>query len=296
VTVGVRGVLPRMNISNRSKSMQSGKSLVAVFDKQTHARQALDAVLQAGFSSSQARLTSPESTKGEAASDHHAEDKSFGEKIASFLGFGSEHESTYSEAVRRGGHVLVVETADENETERAFDIIERFGPVDIDERQAEWRQAGWQPAQAEGGGTTIPVVEEELQVGKRTVERGGVRVIARTVSTPVEETLNLREEHASVERRPADRAATDSEQQFEEQSIEVRSTAEEAVVGKTARVVEDVVVGKESTTQQQAVKDNVRKTQVDVQPVATGSGNAQKPARERRKSGTAYKGMERRSI
>lgn len=271
--------------------MQSGKSLVAVFDEQTDARQALDALLKAGFSSSQARLTSPENS-----SDPHAhEQQSFGEKIASFFGFGGGHESTFSEAVRRGSHVLVVETADEMEAERAFDIIERFEPVDIDEREAEWRQSGWQPtAQAEDGETTIPVVEEELQVGKRTVERGGIRVISRAVSMPAEETVDLREEHATIERRPANRAATGPEQQFKEQSLEIRGTAEEAVVGKTARVVEDVVIGKESTTRQETAKANLRKTEVEVEPVASGSGG-RKPKQERRKSSAAYAGMNRRS-
>jgi uncharacterized protein (TIGR02271 family) len=268
------------------------KTLVAVFDNQTEARQALDALFKGGFSSSQARLTAPESAASETA---RHQDDSLGAKIAHFFGFGGEHESTYAEAVRRGSCVLSVDAANDVEAERASDIIERYGPVDIDERQAQWRQDGWQPSQVSDGDTSIPVVEERLEVGKREVQRGGIRVVSRATERPVEETVNLREERAIVERRPADRAAKDLDNAFKEQSFEVRTTAEEAVVGKTSRVVEDVVIGKESTTRAQTVKDSVRKTEVDVQPLGTGSKSKRHGGPERRKSNGRYDGMERRS-
>lgn len=277
-------------------------TMVVVFDQQTEAEQARDALLADGFSSGQTRLTTPESGTGGEAGRKPEHDESFGAKVAHFFGFGAEHESTYSEAVRRGSCVLVVEAADDDQVKRASAIIERYNPVDIDERQAQWRESGWQPSQARDGEASIPVVEEQLQVGKREVQRGGVRVVSRVTETPVEEAVNLREEHAAVQRRPADRAATASDTAFKEQSIEVRNTAEEAVVGKTARVVEDVVIGKESTRREQKVKDSVRKSEVEVQQLGEGSGNRQdrnpKAAayrgQERRKSNGSYGGMDRR--
>ena len=112
----------------------------------------------------------------------------------------------------------------------------------------------------------IPVVEEELKVGKREVERGGVRVETRVEERPVEEQVNLREERVRVERRPVDRPA--SEADFNEaqhgRSFEVREKSEEAVIGKEARVVEEVVVGKEAQERTETVRDTVRKTEVDV--------------------------------
>ncbi|HEX8062397.1 MAG TPA: DUF2382 domain-containing protein [Allosphingosinicella sp.] len=59
----------------------------------------------------------------------------------------------------------------------------------------------------------IPIVEEELRVGKREVERGGARVRSYVTETPVSEQVNLREEHVSVERRPVDREVSQSELQ-----------------------------------------------------------------------------------
>jgi uncharacterized protein (TIGR02271 family) len=114
--------------------------------------------------------------------------------------------------------------------------------------------------------TAIPVVQEDLKIGKREVQRGGVRVFSRVVETPVDETVNLREEHVSVERRPVDQPISSADSTaFKEQSIEMRERAEEAVVQKSARVVEEVLVGKETTQRQENIHDTVRHTEVQVE-------------------------------
>jgi stress response protein YsnF len=56
---------------------------------------------------------------------------------------------------------------------------------------------------------TIPVVREELEIGKEEVERGGIRLRSRVVERPVEETVNLREENVNIERTPVDRPASE---------------------------------------------------------------------------------------
>jgi len=114
--------------------------------------------------------------------------------------------------------------------------------------------------------TRIPVVEEELKVGKREVQRGGVRVYQRVRETPVNESVQLREEHVHVERRPVDQPATSADlDAIKEGAIELRETAEEPVVSKVARVVEEVVVGKEVTQQTKDINDTVRRTDVEVE-------------------------------
>jgi len=118
-------------------------------------------------------------------------------------------------------------------------------------------------------GGTIPVVEEELKVGKRVIQRGGVRVYSRVENVPVEETVRLREENVRVDRRPADRAVTSADANvLRDQTIEVTETAEEPVVSKSARVVEEVVVGKDVNERSETVRDTVRRTKVDVEPIA----------------------------
>lgn len=120
---------------------------------------------------------------------------------------------------------------------------------------------------AEGG--VIPVVEEELQVGKRQVETGGVRATTTVTETPVEADVHLHSEKVKVQRRAVDRPVTDADAAFREGTIELKETAEQAVVNKRARVVEEVVLSKEGIDTTKTVKDKVRKTDVDVQEVAT---------------------------
>jgi len=112
----------------------------------------------------------------------------------------------------------------------------------------------------------LPVIEEELQVGKREVETGGVRVTNRVTETPVEGQVSLREEHVNVERRPVNRPVSDADAvAFREGTIEVSEKAEHAVIGKQARVVEEVVIDKQATERTQTVRDTVKRTDVEVE-------------------------------
>ncbi len=137
------------------------------------------------------------------------------------------------------------------------------------ERRANYRPTGTAQTTtrtANQGEAVIPVVEEELQVGKRAVERGGVQVNVGVEQKPVEEQVNLREERVRVERRPVDREVTNADAAaFKEGTFEVREMAEEAVVNKRARVVEEIVIGKDVQERTETVRDTVRRTDVDVQ-------------------------------
>jgi uncharacterized protein (TIGR02271 family) len=125
----------------------------------------------------------------------------------------------------------------------------------------------------------IPVVEEELKVGKRTVqETEGVRVQRHVSEKPVEQDIKLREEQVTVARRPADRPLSGPEAEaFKEGTVEVRTTREEPVVSKQARVVEEVVINKEAREHTERVRDTVRRTEIEVEqskaqsaPIAQG--------------------------
>ena len=73
------------------------------------------------------------------------------------------------------------------------------------------------------------------------------------------EVINLQQQKATVERKPVDRPATEADfENFKEGTFEVRKTAEEAVIGKSARVVEEVAVGRTVTNQSETVSDRVR--------------------------------------
>jgi uncharacterized protein (TIGR02271 family) len=81
----------------------------------------------------------------------------------------------------------------------------------------------------------------------------------------VSETVQLRQEHVQVERRPVDRPATAVDlTDLKDRTIEVRETAEQAVVAKTARVVEEVRVGKTVEQRTEQITDTLRRERVEV--------------------------------
>lgn len=112
--------------------------------------------------------------------------------------------------------------------------------------------------------TVIPIVQEELEVGKRQVQSGGAHIRTGVIETPVEQTVNLREEHVSVTRHAVDESVMNGAAAFQEQSFEVTETDEVPVVSKFARVVEEVVVGKTATERTETVRDTVRRTDVEI--------------------------------
>ncbi len=123
---------------------------------------------------------------------------------------------------------------------------------------------------ANTSGNVIPVIEEELRVGKREVETGGVRVESRITEKPVEEQVTLREEHVKVERHPVNREVSSADlANFKEGEIDITTRAEEAVVAKQARVVEEVEIGKQVTERQETIRDTVKRTDVEVDKINT---------------------------
>jgi uncharacterized protein (TIGR02271 family) len=198
-------------------------------------------------------------------------------------GVPSDDADVYAEGVRRGS-ALVVGTVDDNQADEAVAVLDRNNTIDIDQLGSRYRETGYtdydasQPAYTDPDLTnerdlnkqiTIPIVEEQLQVGKRAVQRGGARIHTFVTERPVEESVTLREEHVTVDRRPVDRAATEAD--FQNKDITMTETSEEAVVGKTSRVVEEVVVGKTATDRTETVRDTVRRTDVEVDDMDTNN-------------------------
>ena len=271
-------------------------TIVGIFDDRGTAERATQDLANAGISRANIQITSSDSYTADAARGNvglsgAAHQDSSGGGISGFFHrlFGSDvdddESGRYAEAVRRGSTVVAV-TTDEADEDRISDILERYDPVDIDRREESWKQRGYKGHDATAapftteestrerqyyagekgrGEQSVPVIEEQLQVGKRTVQRSGVRVYRHMDEQPVEEQVHLREERVRVERRPANRPATEADMNPAEKVIEVTEMAEEPVVGKTARVVEEVVVGKETRDRTETVRDTVRKSNVDVE-------------------------------
>jgi uncharacterized protein (TIGR02271 family) len=222
-------------------------------------------------------------------------------------GVPTEEVRHYSSEIERGNSALVLKTSDAA-VEAAVAVLERNGAKDLDQRRgaatagfagdettrlAKAADGSTRLAKADDSSTTtaIPVVEEELKVGKRQVQGGSVRIYTRMTEQPIEQDVSLRQEHIDVERRPVNRPATEQDlREFKEGTIEMTAMAEEPVVSKEARVVEEVVVSKDASQELRTIRDTVRKTEVDVdekpgqlvpddsgqyrESVTSGSGNS----------------------
>jgi uncharacterized protein (TIGR02271 family) len=219
----------------------------------------------------------------------------------------NEDRHAYGEGLRRGGALLCAEVDGDEDSNKIVRLLEETSSVDLEERQRGWQQEGWTPysgtsgiggsaqqgqgaafalkgtAETRASGNTveeerIPIVEEELRVGKREVERGGARVRTYVRELPVHEEVTLREEHVQVERRPVEQATgtarTATGDMLQERTIDMVEKAEEAVVQKVANVREEVVVTKTAEERTEQIEDTVRRTEVDVQEGVRQSGDA----------------------
>jgi stress response protein YsnF len=92
------------------------------------------------------------------------------------------------------------------------------------------------------------------------------------VEKPVEANITLHEEHAEVIRRAVTDPAYVKDIDWSDKTIDVTETAEEAVVNKTARITEEVLIRKQGSDRTQTVHDTVRRQQVDVEQVPVGAG------------------------
>lgn len=128
---------------------------------------------------------------------------------------------------------------------------------------------------ASGTDDVIQVVEERLNVGKRAVSRGKVRLHSYVVENQVSENVTLRDETVTIDRRAVDRPVAElGADAFQERTIEMEEVDEEAVVGKTARVVEEIGIRKDATDRVETVRDTVRSTKVDIEDGRTTTGAA----------------------
>ena len=262
-------------------------TIVGVFANEAAARTVVDDLAKAGFDRSNIHISTRDEVArqvggGGAGLGGRPRPETTGGGITGWFHglFGSDasqaEKERYAAAVNRGRCVVAVEST-QAKIDQAAQIMERDGAVDVEE--GERTGAAERRESAPNESRSVPVIEEEMQVGKRRILRGGVRVYTRSEERPVEKDVRLTEEKVRLERRPADRPATEADMNaLRDQKIEVTESAEEPVVQKQRRVVEDVVVGKERQERTETVRDKVLHTEVEVERL----GSSEKGARGER--------------
>jgi uncharacterized protein (TIGR02271 family) len=349
------------------------RTVTAMFRDRSDAESAIDRLVEEGISRDDIRMVpGSERDTDLTTSRSGSESGGFWSSLADFF-FPEEDRHGYADGLSRGG-VLVSVTTSQAQHQRALDILDDEGTIDMDEWEDSWRSQGWQgysgadrplgdrgrmastsgsfgssaadagatagglsgagavpsdrggyagsslaggdlgadmdqpglgsddagspmpggrsadygragtpdPRYAQSGptsgsgldmsgtartgreGETIPVAEENLEVGKRQVGGGRVRVRSYVVETPVEQQVQLRRERVDIERRPVDRAVSSGDDPFRERTLEMEERSEEPVVRKEARISEEVGLRKDVQDESRTVSDTVRKTQVEV--------------------------------
>jgi stress response protein YsnF len=110
----------------------------------------------------------------------------------------------------------------------------------------------------------IPIVREEMAVGSRDVEAGGIRVTSHVREVPVERTVSIHEEHVTIDRRIVDRPIAAGDAGFRESEFELRGSTDEPVVTKHAHVVEEIHIRKDRQDKITRVEDHIRQTEVEL--------------------------------
>jgi uncharacterized protein (TIGR02271 family) len=279
----------KFSYKERPQMASDTSTVVGVFNDYSTAEQAARELIDNGIPRESVHIQSANRTAAAGRSDYQAHNDEGGIKGFFHRMFGGENESgRYSQAVESGRSVVIVD-ASEAQADRAVALLNQYGAIDIDDdadkaaytgtagaRAGTARDLPGEPAARDlPAEPAIPVVDEEIKVGKRSVQRGGVRVYSQVIDRPVEEQVILRDEHVRVERRPVDRPITEAELSgLRDQSFEVTESVEEPVIEKHARVTEEVVLGKETTEKTQTVRDTVRRTDVKVERFGdTGSAD-----------------------
>jgi uncharacterized protein (TIGR02271 family) len=268
------------------------EKVVALFDTDEHARAAMRALEAAGFPSREISLLHKDGSGVDRVAVDSLGAAGFWQRIFG-LGLQKSDAEVYGHTVEKGGVVLTIR-APETDIERAMEVLHVHKTVDVDQRAATLGFVSTKPAvsaqataasvasrpaapvapaapvtrPATAGEEVIRLAEEQLNVGKRQVVAGNTRIRRFVIEKPVEVQVTLHEEHAAVLRRAIKDLTYLKDVDWSDRTIEVEEAAEQAVVSKTARIAEEVVVRKESSDRVETVHDTVRRQQVEVERTA----------------------------
>ncbi len=121
---------------------QSRQTVTAFFESQAEADKARADLLAAGFPEADIHLV--QGGHAQEAAEPHQDVGIFRALLNIFIFMPETDRASYEEGLRRGGVALAVHTG-QDRYERAIDILDRDGAVDLDERESSWRTEGWSP-------------------------------------------------------------------------------------------------------------------------------------------------------
>ena len=260
------------------------QTIAAAYDSRTHAQAAINALKMAGFHGADISVLDKQLAPNEAIWTGKGAglwQRIFGRDVL-------QHEAAvYNQAVEGGGAVVSVRVP-EYEVAHATGILDLHHPIDVRDRALTTgvvpaarveatiastaavplparQEIAVTPKLAEAHEQVLRLAEEQLQVGKRMLETGKTRVRRYVTERDVSADVTLHEEHAEVVRRAIKDRKYLGNVDWADKEIEVIETAEQALVSKTAKVVEEIGLKKVGSDHVQTLHEKVRRQQVEVE-------------------------------
>ncbi|HEX8267733.1 MAG TPA: YsnF/AvaK domain-containing protein [Pyrinomonadaceae bacterium] len=137
-------------------------------------------------------------------------------------------------------------------------------------RKSQDHQAQLISQQIENQPATIPVIEEQLTVDKRVIEKGRVRISKKVRETDETVNIPLVQENVQVERVPINQfiAEPPPPVRYEGNVMIIPVLREVVIVEKRLVLVEELRVTKQQTQTQETQKIRLRKEEVNVKRVS----------------------------
>ncbi|WP_245422272.1 DUF2382 domain-containing protein [Alsobacter soli] len=185
------------------------RNVTAMFKSRAEAERAVQALTEEGFAREDIRMVEG----NQSASGYNEEYSGSGEGFWASLRdlfFPEEDRHVYAEGLRRGGYLVSVRTTPDT-YERAADILDDEGTLDLDQREAAWRSQGWSGyagsdyAGTASTGTSAPVSASSMgaagSYGGPTSGSATDRMASTGQSGRAEEVIPIAEEQLRVGKR-----------------------------------------------------------------------------------------------
>ncbi len=119
-------------------STAADRTVTAFFDTQEHAETAKADLIAAGIAAGDVSVVGSGSDHFTVAQDHH---QGFWASLTNWF-MPEDDRRVYAEGLRRGGFAVSVR-CDGLLYDKAVDVLDRDGAVDLDERAVDWSKEGW---------------------------------------------------------------------------------------------------------------------------------------------------------
>jgi stress response protein YsnF len=260
------------------------ETLVAAFDNNEHAMAAVNALKAGGYHADDISILDQARMNASKGQKHIGLwQRLFGDDI-------NRYEATvYGDVVKSGGVVVSVRVPRE-QVAQAAGILDLHHPINVHDRAVTSGAAAEPHVEAARKQSVMPLAsdqdvavtekhaqlspdslrlaEEQLEIGKRMVETGRTRVRRFTTESDVEQDVTLHEEHAEVLRKAVSQPAP-GDVDWSDREIEVAETKEQALVRKTAKVVEEISLRTKGDDHIETIHDKLRRQQAEVEKVDT---------------------------